>query len=41
MQNDKNNVMLVSYIDKKKSGKKNVIILNTIHNTVKVANDER
>ena len=32
-------IMLVSYIDKKKSGKKNVIILSTMHENVKVAKD--
>ena len=39
IQNDKNN-MLVSYFDKKKSGKKNVA-LTTMHGTMKVTNDER
>ena len=33
--------MLVSNIDKKKSGKKNVIVLTKMHDTVKVTNDER
>ena len=33
--------MLTSYIDKKKSGKKNVIVLSTMHNSVKVTNDQR
>ena len=33
------NVMLVSYIDKKKSGKKNVIVLTTMHDKVKITND--
>ena len=32
--------MLVSYVDKKKSGKKNVLILTTMHE-VKVIRDER
>ena len=40
MQNDKNNIFLVSYIDKKKSGKKIVVLLTTMHDTVKVINDE-
>ena len=35
------NIMLASYIDKKKSGKKNVIILSTMHDSVKVTNDQR
>ena len=33
--------MLVSKIDKKKSGKKNVIILSTMHKNVKVRKDQR
>ena len=33
--------MLVSYIDKKKSGKKNVLILTTMHDSVKVSRDQR
>ena len=40
MQNDKNNIFWVSYIDKKKSGKKIVVVLTTMHDTVKVTNDE-
>ena len=36
---EEKNVMLVSYINKKKSGKKNVIVLTTIHDSVKVTND--
>ena len=35
------NIMLVSYVDKKKSGKKNIIRLTTLHDTVKVSNDKR
>ena len=35
------NTMLVSYIDKKKSRKKNIIGLTTLHYTVKVLNDKR
>ena len=35
------NVVLVSYIDKKKSGKKNVIVLTTMHDKVRVTNDQR
>ena len=34
------NIMLASYIDKKKLGKKNVIILSTMHDSVKVTNDQ-
>ena len=33
--------MLASYIDKKKSGKKNVIVLSTMHDSTKVTNDQR
>ena len=35
------NIMMVSYIDKKKSGKKNIVCLTTMHDRVKVANDQR
>ena len=34
-------MMLVSYINKKKSGKKNINALTTMHEKVKVTNDER
>ena len=34
-------IMLVSYIDNKKSGKKNAIILSTMHENVKVTKDQR
>lgn len=34
-------IMMASYIDKKKSGKKNVIVLSTMHEDVKVTNDQR
>ena len=34
-------ILLVSYIDKKKSGKKNVIILSTMHENLKVTKDQR
>ena len=34
-------IMLVSYIDKKKSGKKNIISLTTMHDKIKVTNDQR
>ena len=37
----KKNMMLASYIDKKKSGKKNAIVLLTMHDSVKVTNDQR
>ena len=33
--------MLVSYIDKKKSGKKNVTVLSTMHDNVKITKDQR
>lgn len=32
---------LVSYVDKKKSGKKNIIVLSTMHASVRVTKDER
>ena len=35
------NMMLASYIDKKKSGRKNIIILSTMHDSLKVTNDQR
>ena len=38
---EEKNVMLVSYIDKKKSGKKTVIVFTTMHDKVKVTNDQR
>ena len=34
-------IMLVSYIDKKKSGKKNVIILSTMHENVRVKDQRK
>ena len=34
-------MMLVSYINKNKSGKKNIIALTTMHNKVKVMNDQQ
>ena len=33
--------MLLSYIDKKKKGKKNILALTTMHNQVKLSVDER
>ena len=38
---EKKNVMLVSYTDKKKPGKKNVIVITTMHGKDKVTNDQR
>ena len=38
---EEKNIMLASYIDKKKSGKKNVIVVLTMHDGVKVTNDQR
>ena len=32
--------MLASYINKKKSGKKNVILLSTMHDNVKITKDQ-
>ena len=37
--NKNGKIMLVSYNDKKKSGKKNVIVLSTMHNNVKSMKD--
>ena len=34
-------LMLVSYIDKKNSGKKNMVVLTSMHDKVKVSKDER
>ena len=39
--NTKQKIMLVFCIDKKKSGKKNVIVLSTIHDNVKITKDQR
>ena len=33
-------LMLVSYVDKKKSGKKNVVVLTSMHDNVRVTKDE-
>ena len=35
------NIMMVSYIHKKKLGKKNIICLITMHDRIKVTNDQR
>ena len=35
------NIMLAFYIDKKKLGKNNVIVLSTMHDSVKETNDQR
>ena len=37
----KEKILLASYIDKKKSGKKNVIILSIIHDNVKITKDQQ
>ena len=34
-------LMLVSYIDKKNSGKKNMVVLTSMHDKIKVSKDER
>ena len=34
-------LMLVPYVDKKKSGKKNVVVLTSMHDNVRVTKDER
>ena len=34
-------ILLVSYINKKKSGKGNVVVLSTLHDQVRVTKDER
>ena len=39
--NTKEKIMLVSCIDKKKSGKKNVTVLSTMHDNVKIRKDQR
>ena len=36
----KEKIMLASYIDKKKSGKKNVILLSPMHDNVKITKDQ-
>ena len=41
VQDGEKNIMFVSYIDKKKSGKKNIIGLTTLHDTAKFSNDKR
>ena len=33
--------MLVSYVDKKKKGKKNIVVLTTMHTSVRVTKDQR
>ena len=38
---EEKNVMLVSYNDNKKPGKKNVIVITTMRDKVKVTNDQR
>ena len=38
--NPKVKIMLVSYIDKKQSGKKSVILLSTMHDNVKIMKDQ-
>ena len=38
---EEKDVMLVSYIDKEKWCKKNVIVITTMHDNVKVANDRQ
>ena len=38
---EEQNIMLASYINKKKSGKKNVVELTTMHDNVRVTKDER
>ena len=39
--NKKQKIMLVSYIDKKNSGTKNVILLSAMHDNVKIKKDQR
>ena len=34
-------ILLVSYIDKKKSGKRNIVVLSKVHDEVRVTKDER
>ena len=39
--NTKEKIMLIPYIDEKKSCKKNVIVLSTMHDHVKITKDQR
>ena len=39
--NIREKTVLVSYVDKKKSGKKNAIVLSTKYDNVKIAKDQR
>ena len=39
--NTKGKIMLVSYIDKKKNGKKNLIEFSTMYDNVKITKDQR
>ena len=41
MRSEDKNMMLVSYIDKKKSGLRNVVVLTTMHDEVMVTRDQR
>lgn len=41
LQGRKKDMMILSYIDKKKSTKKNIFVLTTMHDKVKVNNDQR
>ena len=38
---EEQNIMLVSYIDKKMSGEKDAVVLTTMHNNVRVTKNER
>ena len=38
---EEKNMMLLSYTDKEKSGKKNIIVLINMHDKVKVTNDQQ
>ena len=37
---DKKDMMMLSYIDKKQSEKKNVVVLTPMHGKVKITNDQ-
>ena len=38
--NEKEKIMLVSYIDQEENGKENVLVLSTIHDNVKITKDK-
>ena len=38
--NTKEKIMFASYIDKRKNGKNNVVVLSTMHDSVKITEDQ-